>query len=102
MSSENTNRPLRPPAGIALDANGNLFVAATNPDGSVGNDPLVEIPFNGGSYGVPITLDSSLGGPQGIAVDASGNVFVADTNNDAVKEILLMGSGSYGPPVTLH
>jgi hypothetical protein len=64
------------PAGVAVDGNGNVFVADLF-------GPVYEIPASGSvktfNYGFSI--------PQGVAVDGSGNIFVADTGNNAVKEI---------------
>ena len=82
------------PSGVAVDANGNVFVADTL------NDAVKKIPFSGGNYGIPITLGSGFNHPIGIAVDANGDVFVADSNNNEVKEIPFSG-GSYGTPVIL-
>jgi len=76
------------PAGVAVDASGNVFVAdftsstvkeivAVN--GSIPESPTI------------ITLGSGFNEPEGVAVDGFGNVFVADTNNSAVKEILAAG-----------
>ncbi|QEE26922.1 hypothetical protein FTW19_02220 [Terriglobus albidus] len=82
------------PEGVAVDGNGNVFVADT------ANNAVKKIPYNGGSYGAPVTLATGFYGPTGVAADGSGNVFVADTGNSAVKEIPYSG-GSYGTPVTL-
>ena len=68
------------PYGVAVDGNGNIFVADT------GNNVIKELqPPN--YIAVPIPL-GSFSGPQGIAVDAQGNVFVADTGNGSVEEIV--------------
>ena len=82
------------PLSVAVDAHGNLFVADQN------NSAVKKVPFNGASYGEPVTLGSGFSYPSAVAVDASDNVFVADTNNNAVKEIPFNGS-SYGMPVTI-
>ncbi len=76
------------PGGVAVDANGNVFV--TDP----GNSAVKEIlAVNGSIPPTPTikTLGSGFGAPFGIAVDDSGNVYIADTGNNAVKEILAAG-----------
>ncbi len=71
------------PAGVAVDGNGNVFVAD-----HVSN-AVYEILAAGG-----YTTTNTLGGsftfnqPYGVAVDGAGNVFVADTSNNQVVEIL--------------
>ena len=75
------------PYGVALDANGNVFVADTF------NNQVKEILAAGG-YVTVNTLAQANGnfsGPFSVAVDANGNVFVADTDNTVVKEILAAG-----------
>ena len=72
------------PSGLAVDGNGNVFVADTL------NNAVKEI-LAAGAYTTVNTLGSGFFQPQGIAVDGSGNVFVADRVNNAVKEILAAG-----------
>jgi hypothetical protein len=72
------------PWGVAVDRNGNVFVADT------GNSAVKEILAVGG-YTTVKTLGSGFNSPKGVAVDGNGNVFVADTGNGAVKEILEAG-----------
>jgi hypothetical protein len=74
----------RIPEALAVDGNGNIFVADT------ANDAVKEVLAAGG-YSTVKTLGSGFNYPYGIAVDLAGNVFVADTLNDAVKEILAAG-----------
>ena len=69
------------PHGVAVDADGNIFVADT------GNNAVKEVLAVGG-YTTVKTLGSGFNGPYAVAVDASGNVYVADTGNNAIKEIL--------------
>lgn len=82
------------PSGVAVDSNGNVFVADTQ------NGLVKEIPYSAGSYGTPVPLGSGFVSPRGVAVDASGNVFVTDIYNNTVKKIPYSG-GSYGTPVPL-
>jgi len=69
------------PAGVALDAVGNLYVADYS-------DNLIR-KIN--SAGVVSTLAGGFNGPGGLAVDAQGNVFVADVNNNVVEKITPSG-----------
>jgi hypothetical protein len=81
------------PAGVAVDASGNLFIA----DG--GNNRIREVGTNGiittvagngtrgySGHGGPAT-NAELGLPQGVAVDASGNLFIADTYNMRIRKV---------------
>ena len=77
------------PAGVAVDGNGDVFVAdaASNSvkeivAGSNGNAPGVV-----SSTSTVNTINSTFNVPRGVAVDGSGNVFVADTGSNAIKKI---------------
>ena len=67
------------PAGIALDASGNLYVA------DFLNNAVKEVPADGGTIR---TLGSGFNNPAGVAVDSAGDVFVSDNGNFRVKEIV--------------
>jgi uncharacterized protein (TIGR03437 family) len=81
------------PAGVAVDAAGNVFVADTNnsavrkiaPDGTIstvaGNGPAG---YNGD--GIP-AVAASLNAPQGVAVDSAGNLYIADTDNHRIRQV---------------
>jgi len=73
------------PGGVAVDANGNIYVAddaatpsinvyAANPSGIVNDAPLAKISGN----------NTDLSSPNGIALDASGKIYVADGPNMAI------------------
>ena len=78
--------------GVALDGNGNLYVA------DAGNDTIRKVTPGGvvttlaGSPGVRGN-DDGVGGaaqfedPEGVAVDASGNVYVADNLNSTIRKV---------------
>ncbi|MFI5138431.1 MAG: cadherin-like beta sandwich domain-containing protein, partial [Sphingobacteriales bacterium] len=70
------------PAGVAVDAAGNVYVADT------GNGQVKKIPAGGG---VPVTIGSGFIWPHNVAVDAAGNLYVSDSGNGAVTEILAGG-----------
>ena len=76
------------PAGVAVDASGNVFVA------DYGDSEVKEIVAVGG-YTTVNALGSGFNTPFGVAVDGSGNVFVADTYHSAAKEIV---AGTGGAP----
>src|SRR5208282_6743296 len=74
------------PGGIALDGNGNVYVA------DMGNEMLEEF----SSSGAPLASWSALYQsypvwPVGVAVDPSGNVYVADADNDLIFKLTLSG-----------
>ncbi len=78
------------PAGIALDASGNLFVSDSNANTItelLAADGYTTANILAGSY----TANGGFSTPTGIAVDTTGNVFVADLGHAAVKEILAAG-----------
>jgi len=96
------------PAGVAVDASYNVYVA------DLGNQVIRKISGTGvvttlaGIGGVPgaangAAASATFNGPVAVAVDASGNVYVADQNNNMIREIsvagavtTLAGSGSPG------
>jgi phospholipase C len=71
------------PCGVALDPDGNVWVADT------GHDRVVEFTPAGRvvtSFGLAARFGGGLDSPEGIATDAAGHVFVADTGHDRVIE----------------
>jgi sugar lactone lactonase YvrE len=84
------------PSGIALDAEGNIFLTDSDNhlirrwDRSTGRlDRLagVGVANYGGDGGT--ALDASVNYPFGITVDRDGHLFVADTFNHRIREIVL-------------
>jgi sugar lactone lactonase YvrE len=92
-----TSAELNFPTGIALDAEGNLYIAdevnycvrKVNTSGIIttvaGNGTLG---FNGD--GGQATA-AELGGPAGIAIDAMGNIYIADNNNGRIRKVTTNG-----------
>ncbi|TFW23273.1 gluconolaconase [Duganella callida] len=79
------------PSGLAIDAQGNLYVADTGnnairkirPDGTVST--LAGDGLAGDKDGMGAA--AQFNGPVGVAVDAQGVVYVADTYNDRIRRI---------------
>jgi len=83
------NRPNR----VALDGNGNLYIADTNnhrirkvtPDGfisTVAGNGIAGFSGDGGS-----ATNASLWSPQAVAVDVNGNLYIADRNNARIRKV---------------
>ena len=90
------------PAGIAFDANGDLFVS------SIGESDVVEFAYSSstGTYSATGTVVAGTGTsgsaldqlsvPEGIALDPQGDLFVADSANERVEEFTYSSStGTY-------
>ena len=65
-------------SGIAVDASGNLYIAAT------GQSQILKETPSGASYIQSVVPTSSLNAPRGVAVDNAGNIYIADTGNNRV------------------
>ena len=92
-----TSAQLYNPAGVAVDAAGNLFIADTGNQRIRKVDPagtITSVAGNGhqgfGGDGGSAT-SAHLNNPSGLAVDASGNLFIADQDNNRIRKIDLTG-----------
>ncbi|AMJ56482.1 MULTISPECIES: gluconolaconase [Stenotrophomonas] len=84
------------PSGIALDAQGNLYVADTGNHAirKISAQGLVSTLAGNGSPGFAdgTAAQARFNGPMGVAVAADGRVYVADTWNDRIRVIASDGT----------
>ena len=90
---EATTIPIALPAGVAYDAQGNLYIALENDHKIIKVDTAgVVTTFAGtgeqgfGGDGGPAT-SALLDSPLGIAFDSNGSLYVADSHNHRIREI---------------
>ncbi len=92
-----TEAYLAGPAGIAVDGNGNLYIADT------GNNLIRKVDTNGmittvaGRYNNPSmggydgdggqAVGAALNGPSSVVVDATGQLFIADASNGRIRKV---------------
>jgi sugar lactone lactonase YvrE len=81
------------PQGVAVDADGNLFIADGNNNRirKVGVNGIITTVAGDGTSGFggddgPAIL-AQLSNPSGIAVDQNGNLFIADSANDRIRKV---------------
>jgi trimeric autotransporter adhesin len=97
------------PAGLALDAQGNLYIAdsGNNRIDKVGLDGTIRTVAGRGTVGFSgdgsSAVQAQLNAPTGVAVDDSGTLFIADTGNNRVRRVspdgtitTVAGSGAKG------
>lgn len=97
------------PAGLAVDAEGNVYVADAGnacvrmirSDGSITTIAGTGRPGFSGDGGPAV--EAQLNFPSGLAVDADGNLYIADTDNQRVRKVTrdgvistIAGSGNQG------
>jgi hypothetical protein len=88
-----TASKLNHPAGVAVDVNGNVYIAdrANNmirkvtPGGKITTYAGTGMAAYGGDNGAATA--AQLSDPQGVAVDAAGNLYIADAGNNVIRKI---------------
>jgi sugar lactone lactonase YvrE len=84
------------PRGLAIDGQGNLFVADSENDTIRMITPGGVVSTVAGTAGTPGSVDGNgtaaqFHGPNGVAVDVNGNIFVADSGNNTIRMITSNG-----------
>ncbi len=89
-----TSAQLNRPAGVAVDASGDLFLADTDNDRIRRVDDatgVITTVAGNGTSGLSgddgAATSAQINRPTGVAVDASGNLFLADTDNDRIRRV---------------
>jgi uncharacterized protein (TIGR03437 family) len=101
-----TSANLKEPAGIAVDAAGNLYIADTDNSRIRRVSTAGTITTIAGNGRHAYAGDGDLGTsaalffPMGVAVDAVGNVYVADTQNAVVRQLTPIAEFSLPPTVS--
>jgi DNA-binding beta-propeller fold protein YncE len=80
------------PRGIAIDAQGNLYVADEQNSNIRRITPMGAVTTLAGTAGTAGSTDGSgttarFGAPRAVAADIAGNVYVADTDNHVIRKI---------------
>ncbi len=103
-----TSAALNQPTGVAVDGNGNVYIAdfANNRIRKISNGIITTIAGTGtagfSGEGVP-AVSAQLFNPTSVVVDSMGNVFIADFQNSRVRKIsasgiitTIAGNGTFG------
>jgi sugar lactone lactonase YvrE len=94
-----TNARLFNPQGVAVDANGNVFISDTRNyviRKVATTGVITTIAGTGGTAGYTgdggAAVSATLNYPAGIAVDANNNLFVADKTNNVIRKVATTGT----------
>lgn len=87
------------PAGVAVDASGNVYAADSGDDTILRITPGGAVSIFAGSTSLGGSSDGTgaearFSSPNGLAADASGNVYVADSGNNTIRRITPGGAVS--------
>jgi uncharacterized protein (TIGR03437 family) len=98
-----TSAFLYSPAGIAVDASGDIYIVDTGAGGlpglirKVSPSGIISNVAGGGTLngsfgdGGPAT-SAALNGPLGVALDTAGNVYIAETANNSIRRVSTTGT----------
>ena len=84
---------LNSPAGLAIDATGNIYIADTGNGRirTIGADGVIRTIAGNGTADFDgdggLALSAALNSPTGLAVDGGGNIWIADTMNNRVRKL---------------
>jgi secreted PhoX family phosphatase len=88
-----TSATLRYPSGIAVDVDGNVYIAdkTDNKVRVVTNGTMIISTFAGGGFTYigdgGIATSGTLNNPSGLVVDVEGNLFIADKNSNRIRKV---------------
>ena len=81
------------PSGVAVDSNGNIYIADTNNNRirKVNSTTGIITTIAGNGYAGysgdgGLATNAQLNDPYGVAVDSNGNIYIADTTNDRIRK----------------
>ena len=88
------------PSSVAVDGNMNVFMV------DWGLNQVIEIPFSGGSFQGPNTLNVTLNDNgtvdhDDVALDGTGNLYFLDGTSQTIQRLLLQPGGGYASPTAL-
>jgi uncharacterized protein (TIGR03437 family) len=93
-----TSAQLETPAGVAVDAAGNIYVL-TSSDGRVREinaSGIINTIAGNGSFGFfgdgGPAIDAEFTSPNGLALDSAANLYVADTGNERIRKFTAGGT----------
>jgi len=101
---------LNSPGGLAVDPQGNLYIADTgnNRIRAIGSDGIIRTIAGTGAAGFDgdggAALAAVLNSPTGLAVDAAGNIWIADTGNNRIRKLAPgpLASPDVAPPAIMN